>query len=83
MFDDCSDDDTADVALRLGAKVIRSPQNVGYCRAKNALLHRVGCDWVHFHDADDVLYPEYVARAKQRLDRDAFDALLYDYEVVF
>jgi hypothetical protein len=37
---------------------------------------------VHFHDADDVLAPEFVERAKARIASDAFDVLLFNYEQV-
>lgn len=82
LYDDASADGTAALAERLGAQVVRGSSNVGCSGGKNALLERVGCPWVHFHDADDELLPEFVARAKARLREGGFDALLMDYEQV-
>jgi glycosyltransferase involved in cell wall biosynthesis len=61
-YDDASDDDTAAVAEALGAQVIRAGSNGGPARARNALLHACRAEWVHFHDADDLLTPGYHAR---------------------
>ena len=58
-YDDASTDDTAAVAARLGAKVIRGEQNRGPAHARNALWRVTSADWVHFHDADDLLEPIY------------------------
>lgn len=82
VYDDCSSDDTAEVAKSFGAHVVLGDVNRGWCEGKNALLERVNCDWIHFHDADDVIAPEFVARAKARIAREVFDALLFDHEVV-
>lgn len=83
VYDDCSTDDTAEVAKSFGANVVRGDVNRGWCVGKNALLERVGCEWIHFHDADDVIAPEYVARAKTRITCESFDALLFDYEFIY
>jgi len=80
VYDDCSSDATCAVAEAAGATVIRGERNVGCSVGKNALLARTRCDWVHFHDADDTLFPEFVARAKKRMAEDAFDVILFDYE---
>lgn len=82
VYDDASADGTAKLAEGFGATVLRGASNVGCSAGKNALLARVGCAWVHFHDADDLLHPEFVARAKARAAEGAFDAVLLDYEQV-
>jgi len=61
-YDDASTDDTAAVAARLGAKVIRGEQNRGPAHARNALWRATQADWLHFHDADDLLDPAYHER---------------------
>ncbi len=61
-YDDASSDDTAIVAARLGAKVIRGEQNRGPAYARNVLWRATTADWVHFHDADDLLEPAYHER---------------------
>lgn len=82
VYDDASTDDTAAVAERLGARVVRGHANLGCSSGKNALLERIGTAWVHFHDADDTLAPEFVARARQRIETGDFDVLMLDYEQV-
>ena len=54
-YDDASEDNTAAVAEALGAQVIRSETNRGPAHARNALLHACQAEWIHFHDADDLL----------------------------
>jgi glycosyltransferase involved in cell wall biosynthesis len=82
VYDDASNDDTSAVASRLGARVVRGQINQGCSAGKNALLALVGTEWVHFHDADDTLEPEFVARAKVRTGAGGLDVLLLDYEQV-
>lgn len=62
-YDDGSTDDTAAVAAQLGAKVIRSEQNRGPAPARNALWRATAAEWVHYHDADDLLDPAYHEQA--------------------
>lgn len=62
LFDDGSTDDSADVAASLGARVIRSVHSLGPSAARNRLSESTNCDWLHFHDADDTLAPEYLAQ---------------------
>jgi glycosyltransferase involved in cell wall biosynthesis len=59
-YDDGSTDRTAAVAESLGAKVIRGEKNHGAAYARNRLLESTTCDWVHFHDADDLIDPNFV-----------------------
>lgn len=61
-YDDASTDDTAVVAQRLGARVLRGEHNHGPAHARNELLHAAAGDWVHFHDADDLLEPAFLER---------------------
>lgn len=82
VYDDASTDATVAVARSHGAKVINGQVNQGCSAGKNALLAHVGTAWVHFHDSDDVLAPEFVARAKARIADSNFDALLFNYEQV-
>jgi glycosyltransferase involved in cell wall biosynthesis len=82
IYDDASTDDTAAVARNHGARVIQGKVNQGCSAGKNALLAQVGTSWVHFHDSDDMLAPEFVARARRRITGCDFDALLFNYEQV-
>jgi glycosyltransferase involved in cell wall biosynthesis len=82
VYDDASSDETAAIATLLGALVIRGSVNKGCSAGKNVMLERVGATWVHFHDADDILMPEFVERARKRIANSEFDALIFDYEQV-
>ncbi len=81
VYDDASTDDTMAVAKKWGARVIRGEANCGCSQGKNALAAATTCDWIHFHDADDDLKPDFVARAHHWMDDpDCPDIVLFDYE---
>lgn len=79
VYDDCSSDDTAAVARAHGAQVLRGTVNRGCSAGKNALAAQVEADWLHFHDADDALLPNFVALARKWIDQGAPDVVLFDY----
>ncbi len=81
VYDDCSTDDTAQVAKQFGAIVVRGNENRGCSFGRNRLAESTGCDWLHFHDADDALYPNYVENAHRWMNaQDAPDVVLFSYE---
>ncbi len=80
VYDDCSTDETVSVAERLGARVVRGDVNRGCSHGKNVLAGRTACEWIHFHDADDELLPNFVALARQWMDDGRYDVVLFDYE---
>lgn len=80
VYDDCSTDDTAAVAEAHGARVLRADVNKGCSAGKNALAQHVKTDWVHFHDADDELLPNFVELARKWIDRGDRDVVLFAYE---
>lgn len=60
-YDDHSTDDTAAVAQRLGASVIAADApSTGPARARNRLAAAATGEWIHFHDADDLISPEFL-----------------------
>jgi glycosyltransferase involved in cell wall biosynthesis len=59
-YDDGSIDATADVAASFGATVIQGKRNRGAAYARNQLLAACRTRWIHFHDADDLIDPQYV-----------------------
>jgi glycosyltransferase involved in cell wall biosynthesis len=61
VVDDGSDDETAEIAARCGATVIRQP-NRGPASARNAGVAALATPWVAFLDADDVWKPHALAR---------------------
>ena len=82
VYDDASTDDTAAVAARLGARVIGGEVNRGCSCAKNAVARASDCVWLHFHDADDDLKPEFVALTRPWRARRRHDVVLFDYEEI-
>jgi glycosyltransferase involved in cell wall biosynthesis len=82
VYDDASSDNTSEIAMEFGAQVIRGDNNIGCSAGKNVLLHQVSSEWIHFHDADDELLPEFTLLAHKWISRgDACpDVLLFNYE---
>jgi glycosyltransferase involved in cell wall biosynthesis len=64
LADDGSRDDTAGRAERLGFRVLRLPRNLGPGGARNALARASRAEWIHFHDVDDEIAPDYLARVE-------------------
>jgi glycosyltransferase involved in cell wall biosynthesis len=62
LADDCSRDATAAEAEALGFKILRLPKNLGPGGARNALARAVSAEWIHFHDVDDEIAPDYLAQ---------------------
>lgn len=61
-YDDGSTDETVAVARSLGLKIITGHSNAGVSIARNRLADAAGMEWIHFHDADDVMLPGFLAR---------------------
>jgi glycosyltransferase involved in cell wall biosynthesis len=81
VYNDCSTDKTEEVALKYGAKVINGDINRGCSFGKNKLTEISCCDWLHFHDADDDLLPNFTALAHQWMNKpDNADVVLFNYE---
>jgi glycosyltransferase involved in cell wall biosynthesis len=81
VYDDCSTDDTAAVAARHGARVIRGLENLGCSAGKNRLAEAAASDWLHFHDADDELLPSLVGCAGAWMERQQGpDVVLLNFE---
>lgn len=64
LADDASTDDTAQLAESLGFTILRLPKNLGPGGARNALARASTAEWVHFHDVDDELAPDYLAQVR-------------------
>lgn len=81
VYDDASSDDTAEVAERHGARVMRGSKNMGCSAGKNILLRHAKTEWIHFHDSDDLLLPNFTTLAHEWISRlDCPDVVLFDYE---
>lgn len=79
LYDDSSTDATGDIARASGATVVRADKNTGPSIGKNILAGRSTCDWIHFHDADEALFPDFVERA-HALISDSVDVVLFGTE---
>ena len=66
-YDDCSTDNTIQVAEELGAIVIRGDVNKGPAHARNSLIKASSSEWIHFHDSDDLIDPHFLEKMKQAI----------------
>lgn len=83
VYDDASTDGTAELARKLGARVVRGETNAGCSHGKNVLAARCTSTWLHFHDADDALEPNFVATARPWMNRaDAPDVVFFNYRTL-
>ncbi|HVV54565.1 MAG TPA: glycosyltransferase family 2 protein [Mucilaginibacter sp.] len=84
VYNDCSTDDTAQVAEQYGAKVVNGDINRGCSYGKNALAGVIKSDWVHFHDADDDLLPEFTKLVHQWINNSGQDqdVLLLNFDYI-
>jgi glycosyltransferase involved in cell wall biosynthesis len=62
MYDDCSSDDSAVMAQALGFNVVQGEHSKRQSGARNCLLKLATGDFVHFHDHDDPIHPQFVER---------------------
>jgi glycosyltransferase involved in cell wall biosynthesis len=56
-------------------RILRADVNHGPSFGRNALLEASESTYVHFHDADDLFYPEWCARVRQVIEARAVDAV--------
>lgn len=68
LLDNGSTDDSADLAQRLGANVIRLGKNLGFARAVNRGIAATNADWIAILNNDVTLAPDWLA---QLLETDA------------
>jgi glycosyltransferase involved in cell wall biosynthesis len=76
-YDDGSTDNTVSVARRLGIEILAGQTNRGVAHARNRLAAAVDDPWIHFHDADDLLAPSYLARLSPHC-HDGYDVVSCD-----
>ena len=80
VYDDCSTDDTSAVAEKLGAEVVRGEVNRGCTFGKSTLVQHTCCEWVHFHDADDLLLPNFITRARSWVENEKAEVVIFGCE---
>ena len=76
-YDDGSRDDTVVVARQLGLDIITGQPNAGVSVARNRLAAAAQTEWIHFHDADDLIAPSFVAQLAPNCN-DAHDVVSCD-----
>ncbi len=81
LVDDASSDETFRNAVNLGFRIKRLETNRGPGGARNALAQIASCEWIHFHDVDDELDPDYVQKVHDCLNGDV-DLLLHQTDFV-
>ncbi|WEK19700.1 MAG: glycosyltransferase [Candidatus Pedobacter colombiensis] len=84
VYDDCSTDKTAEIAAQYGAKVISGTINKGCSFGKNALAKHTTCTWIHFHDADDDLLPNFSTKVHQWINDygNNYEVLLLNFKYI-
>lgn len=81
VYNDCSDDQTVEIAEKFGAKVISGVTNKGCSFGKNKLAEIAQSEWLHFHDADDILLPNFTKIAHEWFKKnDKPDIILLNFE---
>lgn len=84
VYNDCSTDNTAEVARKYGATVVEGDINRGCSTGKNRLAEVAKSDWLHFHDADDDMLPNLTQVAHrwiEKQDTPEIIVLHYEYRV--
>lgn len=62
FYDDGSVDETAKLLAKWpGATLLRGETNRGVAHARNRLAEAARTEWIHFHDADDLIAPSFLA----------------------
>lgn len=83
LVDDCSADDSVQVARSLGVTAIQMPVNSGVCAARNAGAARARGDIIFFLDSDVALAPDAIAVAVDILQSDPrIGAVCGNYDTV-
>ena len=84
VYNDCSTDNTQEVAAQLGAIVIGGTEKKGCSFGKNELAKIATSDWLHFHDADDDILPNFTIKTNKWINAcgNDFDVLMLNYQYV-
>lgn len=70
FYDDASTDNTFNVLSGKGYRVIRGEINRGPGFARNKLVKATHCQYVHFHDIDDLMDAKYLTKTSEIIQQD-------------
>ena len=76
FYDDASTDDTYQILKGKGCTVIKGDINSGPGYARNRLAHKATGQYLHFHDIDDGLNPDYLVKTAGIAETGQFDVVL-------
>lgn len=75
VVDDCSSDNSCDIVMQFAhedtrVKLHRTQSNVGTYVAKNSAIDECAGTYITFHDSDDWMHPERIARYVKKMGSD-------------
>ena len=77
IYDDASSLPAKDyIPANYPVKVIRGEVNRGPAFGRNDLLKQTECEYVHFHDADDLFHPNWCEMVRETIDTTNADIIL-------
>ncbi len=83
LYDDGSTDNTADLARKFEAVVVKDNRNSGCSHAKNEMAKIAKSEWLFFLDADDILLSNFTERAFKWITKfNAPDIILMKYDYI-
>jgi glycosyltransferase involved in cell wall biosynthesis len=78
-YDDKSTDGTVAMAKSLGAIVIEGSENKGPSYGRNRMIATCSCDYIHFHDSDDLIDTTFVEEMLQQMENENTQLLCNSY----
>jgi len=76
FYDDASSDNTAQLILSKGYRLIQGNENKGPGFARNRLAEAATGDYIHFHDVDDEFHPNFLTWIKAKTTSSQADVIL-------
>src|SRR4030043_2105237 len=76
VIDDFSEDRTAEIAERAGAKVFRRGLKNDFAAQRNFALSKANGEWVLFIDSDEIVNSSLVKNIVRRIEENQYDGFL-------
>lgn len=76
FYDDGSTDDTIKLLEKNNCRVIISAENKGVGHARNQLAEAASGHYLHFHDIDDFMMPNYLQKTAEEAENSGADVIL-------